>query len=317
MLGIENTVEETQLSEAELKMVDDFSQKIDLKDSAFILQYGTASQKKVAAFSDSALEKACSKALDGTDEMLTDLVEELKDFSAAEEAKGGFFGFFKKTGDKIARMKERYSRVEENINRITEALEGHQNQLLTDIVMLDKMYEANLKYYKELTMYTMAGRKRLKQERTETLPAMQEKARISGQALDAQAADDFAALCEQFDKKLYDLELTQTISIQTAAQIKMIQNNNVLISEKIQSAINNTIPLWKNQMVLALDRAHSKQAMEAQKKASELNDDLLRNTNEQLISALDEVRRIEDEDTQKRREAKSEIDRLKSGKMTF
>ena len=166
-------------------------------------------------------------------------------------------------------------------------------------------------------MYVMAGRKKLEQERSETLPAMQEKARISGQALDAQAADDFAALCEQFDKKLYDLELTQTISIQTAAQIKMIQNNNVLISEKIQSAIHNTIPLWKNQMVLALDRAHSKQAMEAQKKASELNDDLLRNTNEQLISALDEVRRIEDEDTQKRREAKSEIDRLKSGEMTF
>lgn len=317
MLGIENMVEEMQLSETDQKMVDDFSQKIDLKDAAFILQYGTASQKKVAAFSDSALEKACSKALDGTNEMLTDLVEELKEFSAAEETKGGFFGFFKKAGDKIAWMKERYSRVEENIDRITEALEGHQNQLLTDIVMLDKMYKANLKYYKELTIYIKAGRKKLEQEQAETLPAMREKASTSGQALDAQAADDFAALCEQFDKKLYDLELTQTISIQTAAQIKMIQNNNVLISEKIQSAINNTIPLWKNQMVLALDRMHSKQAVEVQKKTSNLNDDLLRNTNEQLISALEEVRRIEDEDTQKRREAKREIDRLKSGEMIF
>ena len=168
----------------------------------FILQYGTASQKKVAAFSDSALEKACSKALEGTEELLTDLVEELKDFSVAEETKGGFFGFFKKSGDKIARMKERYSRVEENIDRITEVLEGHQNQLLTDIVMLDKMYKANLKYYKELTIYIKAGRKKLEQEQAETLPVMREKASSSGQALDAQAADDFATLCEQFDKKL-------------------------------------------------------------------------------------------------------------------
>lgn len=329
--------EETELSEDEQKMVEDFSQKIDLKDSAVVLQYGSACQKKLAAFSDSALEGVKTKDLGETGDMIAELVAELKGFSADEE-KGGFLGLFKKADNQITRLKARYNKVEANVERIAGELKDHQNRLLADIVMLDKMYDANLAYFKELTMYIMAGKKKLAQERSETLPAMREKARISGQAHDAQAANDFDSMCDRFEKKLYDLELTRTISIQMAPQIRLIQNNNAVMSEKIQSTVNNTIPLWKNQMVLALGMMHSRQAMEAQRKASDLTNGLLRKnaeelkagtveiaqesergivdietlkvTNEQLIGTLDEVLRIQDEGRRKRREAEEELGRI-------
>jgi len=331
-------LEKTGLTEAEQRMVNEFAEKIDLKDSAIVLQYGAASQKKAAAFSDSALEGVRTKDLGATGEMITDLVAELKGFSVEPEAEKGFLGIFKKAGNRIARLKARYEKAEVNIDRIAGELEGHQNLLLKDIVMLDKLYAANLAHFKELTMYIMAGKKKLEQERITTLPQMQEKARLSGQAHDAQAANDFAAMCDRFEKKLYDLELTRTISTQMAPQIRLIQNSNALMSEKIQSTLNNTIPLWKNQMVLALGMSNTRQAMEAQREVTGMTNALLRKnaetlksgtmevaqesergivdmetlqyTNEQLINTLDEVLRIQDEGRTKRREAETELARI-------
>lgn len=327
------------LTEADLKAVDEFSEKIDLKDSGIILQYGAACQKKIASFSDSALEGVRTKDLGAAGDMIADLMAELKGFSV-EEKDGGFLGFFKKAGNEMTRLKARYDKAEVNVNKITEVLEGHQNQLLTDIVMLDKMYEMNLGYFKELTMYIMAGKKKLEKERTTTLPEMKAAAEASGQAQDAQAANDFAAMCDRFEKKLHDLELTRTISIQMAPQIRLIQNGDTLMAEKIQSTINNTIPLWKNQMVLALGMANSQQAMDAQAAVNALTNDLLaknaetlkegaiaiaeeseksivdietvKYTNEQLIATLDEVLRIQDEGRQKRRAAEAEIGRIEA-----
>lgn len=335
----EHYLEQQTLSPEEQQQVDAFSEKIDLHDSAIILQYGAACQKKVAAFSDTVLEGVRTKDLGETGEMIANLVTELKGFSAEEE-KSGFLGFFKRSGSRIARLKARYDKAETNIDRIVEELEGHQNQLLTDIIMLDKMYEANLTYFKELTMYILAGKKKLDKECNETLPAMQERARISGQAQDAQAANDYAAMCNRFEKKLYDLELTRTISIQMAPQIRLIQNNDTLMSEKIQSTINNTIPLWKNQMVLALSMAHSDAAMEAQREVSNMTNELLRknaetlkagtvevvqesergivdietlqHTNEQLIGTLDEILRIQTEGRAKRKTAETELVRIET-----
>ena len=335
----EHYLEQQTLSPEEQQQVDAFSEKIDLHDSAIILQYGAACQKKVAAFSDTVLEGVRTKDLGETGEMIANLVTELKGFSAEEE-KSGFLGFFKRSGSRIARLKARYDKAETNINRIVEELEGHQNQLLTDIIMLDKMYEANLTYFKELTMYILAGKKKLDRECKETLPAMRERARLSGQTHDAQAANDYAAMCDRFEKKLYDLELTRTISIQMAPQIRLIQNNDTLMSEKIQSTINNTIPLWKNQMVLALSMAHSKEAMEAQREVSDMTNELLRKnaealrtgtaeiaqesergivdietlqyTNEQLIGTLDEILRIQNEGRAKRKAAETELVRIET-----
>ena len=332
-------LEQQTLSPEEQQQVDAFSEKIDLHDSAIILQYGAACQKKVAAFSDTVLEGVRTKDLGETGEMIANLVTELKGFSAEEE-KSGFLGFFKRSGSRIARLKARYDKAETNIDRIVEELEGHQNQLLTDIIMLDKMYEANLTYFKELTMYILAGKKKLDRECKETLPAMRERARLSGQTHDAQAANDYAAMCDRFEKKLYDLELTRTISIQMAPQIRLIQNNDTLMSEKIQSTINNTIPLWKNQMVLALSMAHSKEAMEAQREVSDMTNELLRKnaealrtgtaeiaqesergivdietlqyTNEQLIGTLDEILRIQNEGRAKRKTAETELVRIET-----
>lgn len=327
------------LTEADLKAVDEFSEKIDLKDSGIILQYGAACQKKIASFSDSALEGVRTKDLGAAGDMIADLMAELKGFSV-EEKDEGFLGFFKKAGNEMTRLKARYDKAEVNVNKITEVLEGHQNQLLTDIVMLDKMYEMNLGYFKELTMYIMAGKKKLEKERTTTLPEMKAAAEASGQAQDAQAANDFAAMCDRFEKKLHDLELTRTISIQMAPQIRLIQNGDTLMAEKIQSTINNTIPLWKNQMVLALGMANSQQAMDAQAAVNALTNELLaknaetlkegaiaiaeeseksivdietvKYTNEQLIATLDEVLRIQDEGRQKRRAAEAEIGRIEA-----
>ncbi|MGN0791486.1 MAG: toxic anion resistance protein [Christensenellales bacterium] len=327
------------LTEAELKAVDDFSEKIDLKDSGIVLQYGSACQKKIAGFSDSALEGVRTKDLGAAGDMIANLMTELKGFSVDEE-KRGLFSFIKKAGNEVTRLKARFDKAEVNVDKITEMLEGHQNQLLKDIVMLDKMYEVNLGYFKELTMYIMAGKKKLEKERSTTLPEMEAAAKASGEAHDAQAANDFAAMCERFEKKLHDLELTRTVSIQMAPQIRLIQNSNTLMAEKIQSTINNTIPLWKNQMVLALGMANSKQAMEAQQAVNELTNELLKEnaealkqgtieiaaeseksivdietvkyTNEQLISTLDEVLRIQEEGRAKRRTAEVEIGRIES-----
>ena len=328
-------LENTKLTEAEQKMVDDFSEKIDLNDSGIILQYGSAAQKKIADFSDNALEGVRTKDLGEVGNMITDLVAELKGFNIEPEEKKGFFSIFKKAGSGIAKLKTKYDKAEVNVDRITGVLEDHQNQLLTDIVMLDKMYENNLSHFKELTMYILAGKKKLEQERATTLIELEEKAKTSGLAEDAQAANDFANLCDRFEKKLHDLEMTRTISIQMAPQIRLIQNGDTLMAEKIQSTINNTIPLWKNQMVLALGLAHSKAAVEAQREVSDLTNELLkknaealktgtvaiaeesersivdietvRYTNEQLISTLDEVLRIADEGRAKRLAAENEM----------
>ena len=328
-------LENTKLTEAEQKMVDDFSEKIDLNDSGIVLQYGSAAQKKIADFSDNALEGVRTKDLGEVGYMITDLVAELKGFNIEPEEKKGFFSIFKKAGSGIAKLKTKYDKAEVNVDRITGVLEDHQNQLLTDIVMLDKMYENNLSYFKELTMYILAGKKKLEQERATTLIELEEKAKTSGLAEDAQAANDFANLCDRFEKKLHDLEMTRTISIQMAPQIRLIQNGDTLMAEKIQSTINNTIPLWKNQMVLALGLAHSKAAVEAQREVSDLTNELLkknaealktgtvaiaeesersivdietvRYTNEQLISTLNEVLRIADEGRAKRLAAENEM----------
>lgn len=328
-------LENTKLTEAEQKMVDDFSEKIDLNDSGIVLQYGSAAQKKIADFSDNALEGVRTKDLGEVGNMIIDLVAELKGFNIEPEEKKGFFSIFKKAGSGIAKLKTKYDKAEVNVDRITDVLEDHQNQLLTDIVMLDKMYENNLSYFKELTMYILAGKKKLEQERATTLIELEEKAKTSGLAEDAQAANDFAKLCDRFEKKLHDLEMTRTISIQMAPQIRLIQNGDTLMAEKIQSTINNTIPLWKNQMVLALGLAHSKAAVEAQREVSDLTNELLkknaealktgtvaiaeesersivdietvRYTNEQLISTLDEVLRIADEGRAKRLAAENEM----------
>ena len=328
-------LENTKLTEAEQKMVDDFSEKIDLNDSGIVLQYGSAAQKKIADFSDNALEGVRTKDLGEVGNMITDLVAELKGFNIEPEEKKGFFSIFKKAGSGIAKLKTKYDKAEVNVDRITGVLEDHQNQLLTDIVMLDKMYENNISYFKELTMYILAGKKKLEQERATTLIELEEKAKTSGLAEDAQAANDFANLCDRFEKKLHDLEMTRTFSIQMAPQIRLIQNGDTLMAEKIQSTINNTIPLWKNQMVLALGLAHSKAAVEAQREVSDLTNELLkknaealktgtvaiaeesersivdietvRYTNEQLISTLDEVLRIADEGRAKRLAAENEM----------
>ena len=328
-------LENTKLTEAEQKMVDDFSEKIDLNDSGIVLQYGSAAQKKIADFSDNALEGVRTKDLGEVGNMIVDLVAELKGFNIEPEEKKGFLSIFKKAGSGIAKLKTKYDKAEVNVDRVTGVLEDHQNQLLTDIVMLDKMYENNLSYFKELTMYILAGKKKLEQERATTLIELEEKAKTSGLAEDAQAANDFANLCDRFEKKLHDLEMTRTISIQMAPQIRLIQNGDTLMAEKIQSTINNTIPLWKNQMVLALGLAHSKAAVEAQREVSDLTNELLkknaealktgtvaiaeesersivdietvRYTNEQLISTLDEVLRIADEGRAKRLAAENEM----------
>lgn len=330
---------EINLSAEEMQTVDEFSGKIDLNDSAIILQYGAACQKKIAEFSDNALAGVRTKDLGATSDMIADLVSELKGFNVDDNEKG-FFGIFKKAGNQLTRLKTRYTKAENNIDMISGKLEDHQNQLLKDIIMLDKMYEMNLAYFKELTMYIMAGKKKLESERATTLPQLKEKAQQSGLSNDAQAANDYAAMCDRFENKLHDLELTRTISVQMAPQIRLIQNNDAVMSEKIQSTLNNTIPLWKNQMVLALGLAHSKEALETQRAVTDMTNDLLRKnadmlkqgtveiaqesergivdietityTNQQLISTLDEVLRIQDEGRAKRRAAESELIRIET-----
>ena len=331
-------VEQTPLSPAEQKMVQDFAQQIDLKNSALILNYGAASQKKIADFSGAALESVRTKDLGEVGDMITGLVTELRGFDAAAEQPKGLRGLFKKAGNQLDEMKTKYAKAETNVERITSMLEGHQVTLLKDIKMLDKMYEKNLVYFKELTMYIMAGRQKLAEVRATELPALVSKAQASGLPEDAQAARDFEDQCNRFEKKLYDLELTRTVSIQMAPQIRLVQNNDAMMADKIQSSIVNTIPLWKSQMVLALGLANSQQAISAQRAVTDMTNELLKKnaaalkmgtieaakesergivdietlqqTNRSLIETLDEVMKIQSDGQQKRAAAEEELGRI-------
>ncbi len=329
--------DDSMLSVEERKMVDDFAGKIELSNSNLILQYGSGAQKKMADFTENTLESVRSKDLGEVGDMLTGLVTELKSFDV-EESEKGFFGFFKRSANKVTALKAKYDKAEVNINRICGVLENHQIQLMKDVALLDKMYELNKVYFKELTMYILAGRKKLEEVRSKELPALMEKAKASGLPEDAQAANDLASMCDRFEKKLHDLELTRMVSIQTAPQIRMVQGNDTLMSEKIQTTLVNTIPLWKNQMVLALGIAHSQQAAAAQRQVTDMTNELLRKnsqtlkmatvetvkesergivdietlreTNQNLISTLDEVIQIQQEGRQKRADAEQELRRI-------
>lgn len=325
------------LTEEEKKAVEDFSHKIDIRDTNMILQYGAAAQKSVAGFSENALNSVRTKDLGSVGEELSHLVVELKGFGAGEEKKG-LAGLFKKSGNRIETMKAQYSKVEANVDKIAQSLENHQITLLKDVAMFDQMYELNLKYYKELTMYILAGKKRLEEVRNGELEELRKKAEQSGLAEDAQAYNDLANLCNRFEKKIHDLELTRVVSVQMGPQTRLLQNNDTLMIEKIQSSLVNTIPLWKSQMVLALGMEHSRQATAAQSAVTEMTNELLKknaealkmgtvaaakeaersiidietlqHTNEQLISSLDEVMNIQREGAAKRKAAEAELGRI-------
>ena len=328
--------EQPVLTPAEQKMVEDFAAKIDIENTNQILQYGAGTQKKMADFSNSALENVKTQDLGEVGDLISGVVGELKNFDVEEDK--GFFGFFKKQSSKIENMKNKYAKAEVNVEKITDALEQHQVRLLKDSAMLDKMYEQNLNYFKELTMYILAGKKKLEETRNGKLLELQNKAAMSGFPEDAQAAKDLDEKCNRFEKKLHDLELTRTISMQTAPQIRLIQNNDTSMVEKIQTTIVNTIPLWKSQMVLALGIAHSTEAAQAQKQVTDLTNELLRKnaetlhmatvetakasergivdietlqkTNADLIQTLDDVMRIQKEGREKRQAAELEMRKM-------
>lgn len=344
----EEVIDEILLTEEEKKMVDQFVDKIEITNSNSILQFGVGAQKKISDFSETALNNVRTKDLGEVGDMLSNVVHELKNFEESEDKKG-IFGFFKKGKEKISQMKAKYDKVEDNINKMCNILEKHQIQLLKDIAMLDKMYEINKVYFKELSMYILAGKKKLQKLEKEELPKLQEKAKRSGLPQDAQEVNDFLSLCNRFEKKIHDLELTKMISLQMAPQIRLIQNNDSLMSEKIQSTIVNTIPLWKSQIVLALGVAHSTDAARVQGEVTNMTNELLRKnaeilktstietakasergivdvdtlrfTNESLISTLDEILNIQTEGRQKRREAELELrnieDQLKNKLLEF
>ena len=327
----------SMLTEAEQKVVHDFAQKIDITNPNLSLEYGAGAQKNVADFSDSALAAVRTKDLGEVGDMISSLVVELKGFNADEEKKG-LLGLFKKAGSGIEALKAKYSKAEVNVNKISHELEEHQRTLMKDVVILDQMYDKNLDYYKQLTMYILAGKEKLAQERATTLVELRAKAEQTGLAEDAQKANDYDAMCLRFEKKLHDLELTRMVSIQMGPQIRLLQNNDTLMSEKIQTSLVNTIPLWKSQMVLALGMTHSQQALEAQKAVTDMTNDLLKknadklkmatietakeseraivdietlqHTNQQLISTLDEVLQIQTEGRQKRADAEAELRKI-------
>ena len=329
----EPALDDSVLTEEERRQVDAFASQIDLTNSTLVLQYGAGTQKKMADFSESALENVRSKDLGEVGELLSGVVTELKNFDEEEEK--GFFGIFKKASNKIESMKAKYAKAEANVGEIVKVLEKHQLQLMKDTALLDKMYELNLTYFKELSMYILAGKKKLAEVRSTQLAELTAKAQASGLPEDAQAAKDLDSMCSRFEKKIHDLELTRMISIQTAPQIRLVQNNDTLMVEKIQSTIVNTIPLWKSQMVLALGVEHSTQAAEAQRQVTDMTNELLRKnaeklkmatvetakesergivdmetlkaTNESLISTLDEVMNIQKEGRQRRQEAEAEL----------
>ena len=329
--------EEVNLSPEERRMVEEFAAKIDLHSSNMILQYGAGAQKKMADFSETALENVRTKDLGEVGEMLASVVSELRTLEEEEEDKG-FFSFFKKSGNKLANMKAKYEKAEGNVERICDALESHQIQLLKDIAMLDKMYELNVTYFKELSMYIAAGKRKLEEVRTTEMAQLEAKAKGSGLPEDAQAVSDLSSLCNRFEKKIHDLELTRAVSLQMAPQIRLVQSNDTLMSEKIQSTIVNTIPLWKSQMVLAIGVENSAKAAKAQREVTDMTNALLRKnaetlkmatietaketergivdmetlkaTNEPLIATLDEVMKIQTEGKEKRRAAEVELNRM-------
>ena len=324
------------LTPEEQKMVNDFAAKIDIENTNQILQYGAGTQKKMADFSDTALENVKTQDLGEIGELISNVVGELKDFDVQEEGK--FFGFFRKQTSKIENLKNKYDKAQANVEKITDSLQQHQVRLMKDSAMLDKMYEQNLNYFKELTMYILAGKKKLEETRNGKLAEMKNKATLSGLPEDAQAARDLDEKCSRFEKKLHDLELTRTIAMQTAPQIRLIQNNDTVMVEKIQTTIVNTIPLWKSQMVLALGIAHSAEAAQAQRQVTDITNELLRKnaetlhmatvetakesergivdletlqkTNADLIQTLDDVMRIQMEGRQKRQAAEMEMHRM-------
>lgn len=330
-------VEEMPLTPEEQRMVDEFASKIDLSNSNLIIQYGSGAQKKIADFSESALNKVRTKDLGEVGNLLTSVVTELKSFDADDSGKS-FLGIFKRASNKLANLKAKYDKAEANVNKISTVLENHQIQLLKDVALLDKMYEMNKVYFKELSMYILAGKKKLNEVLTADLPKLKEKAQASGLPEDAQAANDLSAMCSRFEKKLHDLELTRMISIQMAPQIRLVQNNDTLMSDKIQSTLVNTIPLWKSQMVLALGIANSQQAAQSQRQVTDMTNELLRknaatlkmatidtvkesergivdietlvSTNQSLISTLEEVAKIQEEGRRKRAEAEKELSRI-------
>lgn len=327
-----------ELNDEEKQMVENFSNQIDLKNATMVLQYGAGTQQKMAAFSEKALESVQSKDLGEVGDMLAGIVTELKSFDAVEEEKGGFMKFFRKGANKIDALKARYNKVETNIEEISKVLEQHQIRLLKDISGLDQLYESNKTYYKEITMYILAGKKSLEKFRATEVAKAADKAQKSGLPEDAQQANDLNEICNRFEKKLHDLELTRMIAIQTAPQIRLIQNNDSMMAEKIQSTLVNTIPLWKNQMVIALGIAHSTEAAKAHRAVTDMTNDLLKKnaatlkqatidtaresergivdiqtlkeTNEMLITTLDEVMSIQEKGRAKRHEAEGELARI-------
>ncbi len=330
---------EIVLTPEEQKMVDDFASKIDLNNTQMILQYGAGSQKKIADFSENALQSIRTKDMGEMGDMLSRVTAELADFGEKEESHG-IFGFFKKSKNKLATLKAKYDKAEVNINKICDVLEQHQVTLLKDVAMYDKMYELNLNYFKELSMYIMAGKKKLEAAKNVELPELLSRAEKSGLPEDTQKARDFAEMCNRFEKKIYDLELSRTVSIQMAPQLRMIQNSDTIMSEKIQSTLVNTIPLWKNQMVMAIGLNHSAEAIKAQKDVTDMTNALLKknaetlkmatvetakasergivdietlqNTNKTLIDTFDEVMKIQNEGREKRKNAEAELARIEA-----
>ena len=331
----ETDLDEAKLSEAERKAVEDFAQKIDITDSNVVLQYGAAAQKNVSDFSESTLEKIRTKDLGEIGDTLAGLVRELQTLDAGEEKKKGLAGLFQKKKDQLAAMKANYAKVETNVDKIAESLEKHQIALMKDVATLDQMFELNARYQKELTMYILAGKRRLAQVRAGELAELEQKAKATGSQEDAQAYNDMVNLCTRFEKKVHDLELTRMIAIQMGPQTRLLQNNDTVMIEKIQSSLVNTIPLWKSQMVLALGLEHARQATAAQNAVTEMTNELLRknadmlkmgtietakeaersvvdletlrHTNQQLVESLDEVMRIQNEGAQKRKQAEQEL----------
>ena len=329
-------IQDVVLTEEEQKMVNDFAAQIDLTNTQMVLQFGAGSQKKIADFSETALNNVRTKDMGEVGQMLTDVMAELKSFEEEEEK--GFLGIFKKGGNKLSNMKAKYDKAEVNINKICKAMEGHQITLLKDVAMLDKIYELNLNYFKELSMYILAGKQKLEEAKSVELPKLLEKAQMSNLPEDTQAAKDFAAQIDRFEKKIYDLELTRAVSLQMAPQIRLIQTNDTAMSEKIQSTLVNTIPLWKSQMVIAIGLEHSTDAAKAQREVSDMTNALLKKnaetlkmatietakesergivdietitaTNQTLISTLDEVMKIQEEGRIRRQNAEVELARI-------
>ena len=333
-------LDESAFSESERKMINDFSEKIDITDSTTVLGFGASAQKKISDFSDTALNGVRNKDFGETGEMITSLIAQLREMNADAEDEGGFLGLFKNTKRKIENLKTKYDKVETSVNDITEKLQQHQITLLKDVAMFDNLYEVNMTYFKELSMYILAGKKKLQQEKDVTLKALQDKAKATGLPEDAQAANDFAEQCVRFERKIHDLELTRMVAVQMAPQIRLVQNNDTMMAEKIQTVIMNTIPLWKSQMVIALGIEHSRQAMEAQRAVTDMTNELLKKnaaalhqatvdvtresergvvdietltqTNTELIATLDDVAAIQAEGRDKRQAAEAELVRIEN-----